>query len=70
MDLSFAPGGIGPAGASGAEVLTLRAEMEVLEVRSRLQAARNNLEDALHAPLSGPELELAQSYMSPAGAGS
>ena len=55
----------------GAEVLTLLAELEVLEVRARLQAARNNLEDALHTPLSGPELALAQSsYVSPAGAGS
>jgi outer membrane protein TolC len=55
----------------GAEVLTLRAELEVVEIRSRLQAARNNLEDALREPLSGPELGLAGSpYSAAAGAGS
>jgi len=55
----------------GAEVLTLRAELEVVEIRSRLQAARNNLEDALHEPLSGPELGLANSsFLAEAAAGS
>jgi outer membrane protein, heavy metal efflux system len=71
VDLSLRLGASDLREQVGAEVLTLRAELEVLEVRSRLQAARNNLEDALHTPLSGPELELAQSsYVSPAGAGS
>jgi outer membrane protein TolC len=70
VDLSLRLGALDLREQVGAEVLTLRAELEVLEVRSRLQTARNNLEDALHAPLSGPELELAQSYMRSAGAGS
>ena len=71
VDLSLRLGASDLREQVGAEVLTLRAKLEVLEVRTRLQAARNNLEDALHTPLSGPELELAQSsYASPAGAGS
>jgi outer membrane protein TolC len=44
----------------GAEILAIRAELEVLEMRAQLQAARNNLEDVLHAPLSGPEVALAK----------
>ncbi len=51
---------------AGTEILAIRAELEVLELRERLQTARNNLEDVLHAPLSGPEVALANS----AGAGS
>jgi outer membrane protein TolC len=42
-----------------AEILAIRAELEVLDMRARLQAARNNLENVLHAPLSGPEVSLA-----------
>jgi outer membrane protein, heavy metal efflux system len=45
----------------GAEILAIRAELEVLEMRAQLQTARNNLEDVLHAPLSGPEVALAKS---------
>lgn len=45
----------------GAEILAIRAELEVLEMRAQLQTARNNLEDVLHAPLSGPEVALARS---------
>lgn len=45
----------------GAEILSIRAELAVLEMRALLQAARNNLEDVLHAPLSGPEMALAKS---------
>lgn len=45
----------------GAEILAIRAELEVLEMRARLQAARDDLEDVLHAPLSGPEIALAKS---------
>ena len=44
----------------GAEILAIRAELEVLEMRAQLQTARNNLEDVLHTPLSGPEVALAQ----------
>jgi len=55
----------------GAEVLAIRAELEVLEMRAQLQTARNNLEDVLHAPLSGPEIALAKAPDSMAlGAGS
>jgi outer membrane protein, heavy metal efflux system len=45
----------------GAEILAIRAELEVLDMRAQLQSARNNLEDVLHAPLSGPEVALAKS---------
>jgi hypothetical protein len=40
-------------------------------MRAQLQNSRNNLEDVLHAPLSGPELALAKSMSSiVAGGGS
>lgn len=42
----------------GAQVIATQAELEVLQMRAQLQAARNNLEDVLHTPLSGPELAL------------
>lgn len=45
----------------GARILAAQAELELLQMRAHLQASRNNLEDVLHAPLSGPELELAGS---------
>ena len=52
------------------EITTLRTELEVLQMRTLLQSSRNTLEDALHAPLSGPELALADSLSSMAsGAG-
>jgi outer membrane protein TolC len=47
-----------------ADILAMRAELEVIEMRARLQNSRNNLEDVLHAPLSGPELALAKSVPS------
>lgn len=50
------------------EVLALRAELEIVQARARMQAARNALEDALHAPLSGPELVLARPASSDSGA--
>lgn len=54
-----------------AEILAIRAELEVLDMRAQLQAARNNLENELHTPLSGPEVSLAWSPESLAsGAGS
>jgi cobalt-zinc-cadmium efflux system outer membrane protein len=71
VDLSLRLGASDLREQVGAQVLTLRAELEVLESHSRLQAARNNLEDVLHAPLSGPELALADySNWESAGAGS
>ena len=55
----------------GSQVLAIRAELEVLEMRAQLQTARNDLEDVLHTPLSGPEMALAQAPDSMvAGAGS
>jgi outer membrane protein, heavy metal efflux system len=54
-----------------AEILAMRAELEVLQMRAQLQNSRNDLEDVLHAPLSGPELSLAKSMSSiVSGAGS
>lgn len=44
----------------GARIVALRAELEVLDMRTQLQSARNSLEDVLHTPLSGPELALAK----------
>jgi hypothetical protein len=38
-------------------------------MRAQLQNSRNNLEDVLHAPLSGPELALAKSLSSIASGG-
>jgi cobalt-zinc-cadmium efflux system outer membrane protein len=64
-------------GASGvpehvaAEILALRAELALLQMRAQLQSARNDLEDMLHTPLSGPELALAKFQDAiPSGAGS
>jgi cobalt-zinc-cadmium efflux system outer membrane protein len=42
----------------GAQIIVAQAELEVLQMRAQLQAARNNLEDVLRTPLSGPELAL------------
>jgi outer membrane protein TolC len=47
-----------------AEILAMRAELEVIQAHAQLQSSRNNLEDALHAPLSGPELALADTMPS------
>ena len=44
-----------------AQIVALRAELEVLQMRAQLQSARNTQEDVLHAPLSGPELALTKS---------
>lgn len=51
---------------TGTQIATLRAELEALQMHALLQASRNELEDALHAPLSGPEVELAGSFASSA----
>ena len=52
-------GAIGSDEQLAAQIVALRAELELVEVRARLQSSRNALEDALRSPLSGPELELA-----------
>jgi outer membrane protein TolC len=44
----------------GAEILALRSELEALRMRAQWQATRNALEDALRAPLSGPELQFSK----------
>ena len=54
-----------------AEILAMRAELELIDMRAQVQNSRNNLEDVLHAPLSGPELALSKSMSSiVSGAGS
>ncbi len=69
-DLSFRLGAADAEDQVVAEILAMRAELEWVQMRARLQSARNNLEDVLHAPLSGPELALAKSIPSlVAGAG-
>jgi cobalt-zinc-cadmium efflux system outer membrane protein len=70
-DLGFSLGAADLQARLSGEILALRAELEVVQMRAKLQAARNGLEDVLHAPLSGPELALAKSMSSiVAGAGS
>ncbi len=51
----------------GVHLIAVRAELETIEMRAQLQLTRNELEDALHAPLSGPELKLSMSVAAPAG---
>jgi outer membrane protein, heavy metal efflux system len=63
-DLSVSVGEADAEDQVVAEILAMRAELEVVQMRSQLQSARNNLEDVLHAPLSGPELALAKSMSS------
>ena len=71
VDLGFRLGAADAEDQVVAEILAMRAELEVLQMRARLQNSRNNLEDVLHTPLSGPELALAKSMASMvAGAGS
>jgi len=70
-DLGFSLGAADAEDQVVAEILAMRAELDVVQMRAQLQNSRNNLEDVLHAPLSGPELALAKSMSSiVAGAGS
>jgi cobalt-zinc-cadmium efflux system outer membrane protein len=70
-DLSLRLGSADGQEQVGAQILAIRAELDAVQMRSQLQNSRNSLEDALHAPLSGPELALAKSLSSLAsGAGS
>ena len=59
-DLSLSLGAIDLEEQIGAEIMTMRAELDGLEMRTLMQSARNGLENALRAPLSGPELGLAK----------
>jgi cobalt-zinc-cadmium efflux system outer membrane protein len=68
-NLSFNLGAADVQDQVGAEILAMRAELEVVQMRAQLQKSRNNLEDVLHAPLSGPELALAKSMSSIASGG-
>ena len=43
-----------------AQGVAMRADLEVVQAQAAWQSARNALEDALHAPVSGPELALAK----------
>jgi outer membrane protein, heavy metal efflux system len=60
-DLALRLGAAGMQEQVGAQILAAQAELDVLQMRAQLQTSRNNLEDVLHAPLSGPELALAGS---------
>jgi outer membrane protein, heavy metal efflux system len=54
----------------GAQIASARAELALVALRAQLQNSRNLLEDALHTPLSGPELALAKSVSGMSGKGS
>jgi outer membrane protein TolC len=70
-DLGLRLGAAGAEESLSAAIFAMRTELEMLEMRARLQNSRNNLEDVLHAPLSGPELGLAKSMsLIASGAGS
>jgi outer membrane protein TolC len=70
-DLAVGVGAADVLDQVAAQILATRAELEVVQMRAQLQSSRNNLEDVLHAPLSGPELALAKSMPSiVSGAGS
>jgi len=58
--LNLRLGAIGANEDQAAAVLALRGDLETVQMRAHWQAARNALEAALHAPLSGPELQLPQ----------
>jgi hypothetical protein len=71
VDLSLRLGASDRQEAIGADIVAMRAELVVVQMRAQLQDSRDNLEDVLHAPLSGPELALAQPMLGVAsGAGS
>jgi len=57
-ELGLELGAIDRSERLGSDTLALRAELDALQARAQSQSARNALEDALHAPLSGPELAL------------
>jgi outer membrane protein TolC len=59
-DLSLKLGATDMEQQVGAQILAMRAELELVEMRGQLQNSRNDLENVLHTPLSGPELALAQ----------
>ncbi|GAC1671409.1 MAG: hypothetical protein NVS9B2_18150 [Steroidobacteraceae bacterium] len=69
-DLGFRLGAADLENQVSAEILGVRAELELMQMRAQLQNSRNSLENVLHAPLSGPELALAKTMASlPSGGG-
>lgn len=68
-DLEFRVGARDLENELSAEILATRAELELVQMRASLQASRNGLEDVLRAPLSGPELVLAEPMSSLASGG-
>jgi outer membrane protein TolC len=70
VDLGLRLGAADSLEQIGAQIIAMRVELEVIQMRAQLQISRNVLEDALHAPLSGPELKLSISTATlAAGAG-
>jgi outer membrane protein, heavy metal efflux system len=63
-DLGFSLGAADRQDQLSAEIIIVRSELEVVQMRAELQNSRNSLEDVLRAPLSGPELALAKSMSS------
>ena len=68
VETAFRLGAMDSLEMTGAQIFSLRAELELVGVRAQLQAARNTLEDVLHAPLSGPELSLTKAIPAAVGA--
>jgi CRISPR system Cascade subunit CasA len=69
--LGLRVGAVGLQERLGAEINAVRAELALLQMRTELQNSRNDLENALRTPLSGPELALGEAAFSAAsGAGS
>jgi outer membrane protein, heavy metal efflux system len=64
MNLGFKLGETDVQDQVGADIVAMRAELEVVQMRAQLQDSRNSLENVLHVPLSGPELALANSVPS------
>ncbi len=62
IDLGFKLGATDVQDQVAADIVAMRAELEVVQMHAQLQESRNDLEDVLHVPLSGPELALAN-YM-------
>jgi len=67
-DLALRMGAADRMERSSADIVALRAGLEALQARAQQQAARDALEDALHVPLSGPELALVASAPADSGA--
>jgi CRISPR system Cascade subunit CasA len=68
-DLALRVGAVDALEQVGAAITAINAELELVQMRALLQESRNELEDAVHAPLSGPEIGLAISFTSSTAAG-